>query len=232
MYGPWTHWPSAQGGTAFAPTPYGPFPPQIDPRLMGRELGVDEPVDTDRNARSWNGPRGLNPIEGVAPAEFRGGFVPRPFPSPFAIDPIRASYPGAPFPFVPTDFAPQMFGDDYRVDARLILEEIRRCGRGLQSVSEDLDGPDTPAQYKAHLAATRFLFYTLGLLFSRGVFLPPDINPGDKADRSVTRGSSCKAAGQAIEKFVRQQLGGRSTGNEVGDLIAKLRDCWEQLTKL
>lgn len=139
----------------------------------------------------------------------------------------------APEPYGPRPFfGPVPFGiDDYRLDPRWVLEEIRRCGRGLQSVAEDLDGPESPAQYRACLLATRYLFYVLGLCVPRGIVLPPDLTQVERTERSITRGSTCKAAGQAIEKYVRQQLGGRSTGTEVGDLVAKLRDCWDQLTK-
>jgi hypothetical protein len=218
MTNPWNQW--GGGSTAFVPSPYGPYAPGFDPRGLGPDSIEESLMEAERYARGFAGPRGFVPMDqGPLGVPFGPGFGPRPLVGPHPIPPLGGPVPG---------FAPE----DYRLDPRMILEEIRRCGRGLQSVADELDGPDTPAQYKAHLIATRHLFYALGMLFNRGIILPPEIAPVEKTDRSITRASSCKAAGQAIEKYVRQQLGARGAGNEVADLVARLRDCWDQLTKI
>lgn len=222
MYSPWTQWTPAGGAVAYGQNPYGPFQPGRDPGAMDEAL-----LDTDRTARAWGRPNGFDPIQGgQVPADYRGNPGPRPMSWNGGFGPT-----GVPVPFVPTEVASPPFGGDFRIDPRLILEEIRRCGRGLQTVSEGLDGKDSSERAQAHLAATRYLFYTLGLLFSRGVILSPEIHPGETTETASTSGAACKAAGQSIERFVRQQLGGRSTGTELSDLVVKLRECWEHLTQ-
>ena len=118
---------------------------------------------------------------------------------------------------------------EYRLDPRIILEELRKAGRGLQLAAEEIESQDSSVRQKAKVEATRYLYYSLGLLFSKGIFLTQDIKPFEPGDKSTSKSISLKAVGVALEKYVRQQSSGRGISTDVSDLTNKLRDCWDSL---
>lgn len=118
---------------------------------------------------------------------------------------------------------------NFRIDSRIILEEIRKSGRALQLGADEMESTDENAKQKALINSNRNLYYALGLLFSEGVILTQDIKPFEPSPKSSSTSISVKAAGVALEKFVSQQYSNRCQYYEITDLIHKLRDAWDQL---
>lgn len=212
-WNPWNPWQPGQPGFGMGPgaDPRGEFP-------MGENAGFEGPS----GCCGGKGP-GFGSGPGF-PSETPFGPQGMPYGMPSPMGP-RAGFGPAQAPDFGPGFEPMM------MDPRLLLEELRKCGRGLQRVAEDLDGPDSPAQYKAHLLATRYLFYSLGLLFQRGIVLALDVDAVDTDGREVSRGNTCRAAGQILERFVRSAQSGRPTSVEMGEMTRRLRECWDKLTR-
>src|SRR6201982_1790287 len=55
--------------------------------------------------------------------------------------------------------------------------ELLRCGKALQTVAPALEHESRDVKEQAHLAATAQFFYALGLLYTRGLIIPPEV-PG------------------------------------------------------
>ncbi|GEM_PF-6748829 len=125
---------------------------------------------------------------------------------------------------------PLYAGTRFALDPRVILDEIVRCGRGLQIVADEIGSPDKARREKAVIAGTRYFFYALGLFHSAGVVLSPLmtlVEPTTSGSRSET----CRSAGIAIERYIIDQFGGRSPyGGDTRDLVESLGRCFSMLT--
>ena len=51
--------------------------------------------------------------------------------------------------------------------------ELLRCGKALRTVAPALEHENREVKEQAHLAATAQFFYALGLLYTRGLIIPP-----------------------------------------------------------
>lgn len=118
----------------------------------------------------------------------------------------------------------------FALDPRVVLDEIVRCGRGLQIVADEIDLPDKARREKAKLAGMRYFFYALGLFHSAGVVLSPLITLVEPTT-SASPSEVCRGAGKAIERYILDQFGGRSPyGGDTRDLVESLGRCFCLLT--
>lgn len=181
-------------------------------------MSQTEPTRRNRNGR--NGQTGADPTT-VTPPRTKGAR------SAAATETDKVGAIGANLTgFIHPAFAQTKF----TTDPRIILDEIVRCGRGLQIVAEEIDSKDEKRRQKAHVAGTRYFFYGLGLLQSAGIILSPVLFPDSEAVRSTTTSEACKAAGIALERYIFDQFGGSPFGGDIQDLVDKLQHCFYRLT--
>jgi hypothetical protein len=107
--------------------------------------------------------------------------------------------------------------------------ELLRCGKALQSVAPALEHESRDVKEQAHLAATAQFFYALGLLYTRGLIIPPEVPGTSSRAEEPSAVTACEVFGEALERFAREQFLGRGTGRELGELSEKARICFRAL---
>jgi hypothetical protein len=107
--------------------------------------------------------------------------------------------------------------------------ELLRCGKALRQVAPALEHENDEVQEQAHLAATAQFFYALGLLYTRGLIIPPEVPGTTSRAEEPTPVTACEVFGEALERFAREQFQFRGTGRELGELSEKARICFRAL---
>src|SRR5215469_12083218 len=107
--------------------------------------------------------------------------------------------------------------------------ELLRCGKALQTVAPALEHDNGEVKEQAHLAATAQFFYALGLLYTRGLIIPPEVPGTSSRTEEPSPVTACEVFGEALERFAREQFLGRGTGRELGELSEKARICFRAL---
>ena len=107
--------------------------------------------------------------------------------------------------------------------------ELLRCGKALQTVAPALEHESRDVKEQAHLAATAQFFYALGLLYTRGLIIPPEVPGTSILAEEPSAVTACEVFGEALERFAREQFLGRGTGRELGELSEKARTCFRAL---
>jgi len=107
--------------------------------------------------------------------------------------------------------------------------ELLRCGKALRTVAPALEHENGDVKEQAHLAATAQFFYALGLLYTRGLIIPPDVPGTSSRAEESSPVTACEVFGEALERFAREQFLGRGTGRELGELSDKARICFHAL---
>src|SRR2546426_10293573 len=106
--------------------------------------------------------------------------------------------------------------------------ELLRCGKALRTVAFALEHDNQQVKEQAHLAATAQFFYALGLLYTPGFIIPPEV-PGTSRAEVPSSVTACEVFGEALERFAREQFLGRGTGREIGERSEKARACFRAL---
>ena len=107
--------------------------------------------------------------------------------------------------------------------------ELLRCGKALRTVAPALEHENRDVKEQAHLAATAQFFYALGLLYTRGLIIPPEVPGTSSRAEEPSPATACEVFGEALERFAREQVLGRGTGRELGELSEKARICFRAL---
>ena len=107
--------------------------------------------------------------------------------------------------------------------------ELLRCGKALRTVAPALEHDNDEVQEQAHLAATAQFFYALGLLYTRGLIIPPEVPGTTSRAEEPSSVTACEVFGEALERFAREQFLTRGTGRELGELSEKARICFRAL---
>jgi GNAT superfamily N-acetyltransferase len=106
--------------------------------------------------------------------------------------------------------------------------ELLRCGKALRTVPA-LEHENADMKEQAHLAATAQFFYALGLLYTRGIIIPPEVSGASSRAEEQSPATTCEVFGEALERFAREQFQGRGIGRELGELSEKARLCFRAL---
>jgi hypothetical protein len=107
--------------------------------------------------------------------------------------------------------------------------ELLRCGKALRTVAPALEHDNGDMKEQAHLAATAQFFYALGLLYTRGLIIPPEVPGTSSRAEEPSAVTACEVFGEALERFAREQFLGRGSGRELGELSEKARVCFRAL---
>ena len=107
--------------------------------------------------------------------------------------------------------------------------ELLRCGKALRTVAPALEHENADVKEQAHLAATAQFFYALGLLYTRGIIIPPEVPGASSRAEEPSPVTACEVFGEALERFASEQFLGRGTGRELGELSEKARICFRTL---
>lgn len=107
--------------------------------------------------------------------------------------------------------------------------ELLRCGKALRAVAPALEHENAGVKEQAHLAATAQFFYALGLLYTRGIIIPPEVPGASSRADEPSPVTACEVFGEALERFSREQFQGRGSGGELGELSEKARLCFRAL---
>ncbi len=107
--------------------------------------------------------------------------------------------------------------------------ELLRCGKALRTVAPALEHENEDVKEQAHLAATAQFFYALGLLYTRGIIIPPEVPGASSRAEEPSPVTACEVFGEALERFAREQGLGRGIGRELGELSEKARLCFRAL---
>jgi hypothetical protein len=107
--------------------------------------------------------------------------------------------------------------------------ELLRCGKALRTVAPALEHDTGDVKEQAHLAATAQFFYALGLLYTRGLIIPPEVPGTSSRAEEHSPATACEVFGEALERFAREQFLGHGTGRELGELSEKARICFRAL---
>jgi hypothetical protein len=107
--------------------------------------------------------------------------------------------------------------------------ELLRCGKALRTVATGLEHEHEEVKQQAHLAATAQFFYALGLLYTRGLIIPPEVPGTTSRAEEPSPATACEVFGEALERFAREQFLGRGVGRELGELSEKARACFRAL---
>jgi hypothetical protein len=107
--------------------------------------------------------------------------------------------------------------------------ELLRCGKARRTVAPALEHENGEVKEQAHLAATAQFFYALGLLYTRGLIIPPEVPGTTNRAEDPSPVTACEVFGEALERFAREQFLGRGTGRELGELSEKARICFRAL---
>lgn len=110
---------------------------------------------------------------------------------------------------------------------------LTRCALGLKAVAEGTESTDLIVQQKSKIAAASYLYGAIGYLDALGIDVKPFVDSNTVVSPG-TRGA-CGDAGEALEKFVREHLGGgtrgESWGRDLGNLVEKVDRCVGTLGK-
>ncbi len=107
--------------------------------------------------------------------------------------------------------------------------ELLRCGKALRTVAPALEHENNDVKEQAHLAATAQFFYSLGLLYTRGIIIPPEVPGSSSRAEEQSSSTACEVFGEALERFAREQFQGRGIGRDLGELSEKARLCFRAL---
>ena len=107
--------------------------------------------------------------------------------------------------------------------------ELHRCGKALRAVAPALEHENGDVKEQAHLAATAQFFYSLGLLYTRGIIIPPEVPGASSRAEEPSPTTACEVFGEALERFAREQGLGHGVGRELGELSEKARLCFRAL---
>jgi hypothetical protein len=107
--------------------------------------------------------------------------------------------------------------------------ELLRCGKALRTVAPALEHDNADLKEQAHLAATAQFFYALGLLYTRGLIIPPEVPGTSSRAEEPSAVTACEVFGEALERFAREQFLVRGSGRELGELSEKARICFRAL---
>jgi hypothetical protein len=171
----------------------------------------------------WQMPRSITP---GWEAPYYQSAIPRPiYPAiPYGVAPemVRSS-------FVPFGFAEHLSPEAFisgpaQPSANYLSPElvaflraaILRCGKALRTVAPTLEHDNEEVKKQAHLAATAQFFYALGLLYTRGFIIPPEV-PGatTREEEETSASTACELFGEALERFAREQFVARGAGREI-----------------
>ena len=108
--------------------------------------------------------------------------------------------------------------------------ELLRCGKALRTLAPALEHENREVKEQAHLAATAQFFYALGLLYTRGLIIPPEVPGTSSRAEEPSAVTACEVFGEALERFAREQFVGRGIGRELGELSEKARLCFHALS--
>jgi len=171
------------------------------------------------------------------------GIVPRPV---FHVPPVSFSpesghgIPSMGFPgFNPSDYlSPENFASSFGKTAgnylppeflEFLRAELLRCGKALRTVAPALEHDNADVKEQAHLTATAQFFYALGLLYTRGLIIPPEVPGTSSRAEEPSAVTACEVFGEALERFAREQFLIRGSGRELGELSEKARVCFRAL---
>ncbi|MCU1283920.1 MAG: hypothetical protein JWO13_270 [Acidobacteriales bacterium] len=124
----------------------------------------------------------------------------------------------------------------------IFITELSRSARGLQDVAEQLEGIQSPGQSQSQssskddtqrkgiYAATAHLFYTFGLLASKGIFITGDM-PGKIRTESGGPANACREFGKQLERFVDKAATGRGVTEELSRLVERGTACYAEITR-
>jgi len=107
--------------------------------------------------------------------------------------------------------------------------ELLRCGKALRTVAPALEHENDDVKEQGRLAATAQFFYALGLLYTRGLIIPPEVPGTTSRAEEQSPATACEVFGEVLERFAREQFVGRGTGRELGELSEKARICFRAL---
>jgi len=94
--------------------------------------------------------------------------------------------------------------------------ELLRCGKALRTVAPALEHENGEVKEQAHLAATAQFFYALGLLYTRGLIIPPEVPGTSSRAEEPSPVTACEVFGEALERFAREQFLGRGFWTRAG----------------
>jgi hypothetical protein len=174
---------------------------------------------------------------------FYGGVLPRPVMQvphiPFSPEIARGMPPIGFAGFGASEYlSPDSFVSGYGKTAgnylppeflEFLRAELLRCGKALRTVAPALEHDNGDVKEQAHLAATAQFFYALGLLYTRGLIIPPEVPGTSNRAEETSASTACEVFGEALERFAREQFLGRGTGRELGELSEKARICFRAL---
>jgi hypothetical protein len=106
-----------------------------------------------------------------------------------------------------------------------VIKKPRFLMRGDTALEHD----NEDVKEQAHLAATAQFFYALGLLYTRGIIIPPEVPGASSRAEEPSPVTACEVFGEALERFAREQGLGRGIGRELGELSEKARICFRAL---
>jgi len=184
-----------------------------------------------------------NAYPGFETNPYYAGVFPRPsFPMPsmsispemtHGISPV--GFPG----FVSSEYlSPENFISGYGKTAgnylppeflEFLRAELLRCGKALRTLAPALEHDNREVKEQAHLAATAQFFYALGLLYTRGLIIPPEVPGASSRAEDPSAATACEVFGEALERFARDEFQGRGIGRELGELSQKARLCFHAL---
>jgi hypothetical protein len=185
--------------------------------------------------------RGAPPGFEISP--YYAGIIPRPvFPfAPLSISPeiARGMAPlGFPGFGASEHLSPENFISGFSKTAgnylppeflEFLSAELLRCGKALRTVAPALEHENAELKQQAHLAATAQFFYALGLLYTRGFIIPPEVPGTTSRAEEPSSVTACEVFGEALERFAREQFLVRGIGRDLGELSEKARACFRAL---
>ena len=143
----------------------------------------------------------------------------------------------------PEAWAPGRFAENRLTNLALVdpifITELSRSARGLQDVAEQLEGIQSQGQSqsskrrtqrKGIYAATAHLFYTFGLLASKGIFITGDM-PGKIRSEVGGPANACREFGKQLERFVDKAATGRGVTEELSRLVERGTACYSEITR-
>jgi hypothetical protein len=162
--------------------------------------------------------------------------------------PYQSTQPGLEFAgtrLSPEEFASSVGAGRFGAETRLtsiglldpiFISELSRSARGLQDVAEQLEGIQPGQalrddnQRKGIYAATAHLFYTFGLLASKGIFITGDM-PGKLRAEVGGPANACREFGKQLERFVDKAATGRGITEELSRLVERGTSCYAEITR-
>jgi hypothetical protein len=112
----------------------------------------------------------------------------------------------------------------------IFISELSRTARGLQEISDQIEGRDPETQRRGVLAVTAHLFYVFGLLTSKGVFIPGDL-PGKTRIETGGPANATREFGKQLERFVEKIASGRNPVEELSQVVERGKICFSEITR-